>query len=171
MGLFSIRRIPKGTLVSYFNGFKVPEGYVMDSYIQKLNGKENFENMKIEDPLFMEYVNRKSYLIALDPDHDLDIPPEIANDSEKYRATLGHKVNHWFQPNSYFSWAVHPLYGRSVLIRKAFEKNISNFRIRSLVSLREIKAGEEITVDYDYDLDDRFTPQWYKNLHKHFYNM
>ena len=114
MGLFSIRRIPKGTLVSYFNGFKVPEGYVMDSYIQKLNGKENFENMKIEDPLFMEYVNRKSYLIALDPDHDLDIPPEIANDSEKYRATLGHKVNHWFQPNSYFSWAVHPLYGRSV---------------------------------------------------------
>ena len=89
MGLFSIRRIPKGTLVSYFNGFKVPEGYVMDTYIQKLNGKENFENMKIEDPLFMEYVNRKSYLIALDPDHDLDIPPEIANDSEKYRATLG----------------------------------------------------------------------------------
>ena len=57
------------------------------------------------------------------------------------------------------------------LKRKAFEKNISNFRIRSLVSLREIKAGEEITVDYDYDLDDRFTPQWYKNLHKHFYNM
>lgn len=57
------------------------------------------------------------------------------------------------------------------LKRKAFEKNISNFRIRSLVSLREIKAGEEITVDYDYDLDDRFTPQWYKNLHKHFYKM
>ena len=57
------------------------------------------------------------------------------------------------------------------LNREAFEKNISNFRIRSLVSLREIKAGEEITVDYDYDLDDRFTPQWYKNLHKHFYKM
>ena len=57
------------------------------------------------------------------------------------------------------------------LKRKVFEKNISNFRIRSLVSLREIKAGEEITVDYDYDLDDRFTPQWYKNLHKHFYKM
>ena len=57
------------------------------------------------------------------------------------------------------------------LKRKAFEKNISNFRIRSLVSLREIKAGEEITVDYDYDLDDRFTPQWYKNLHKHFYKI
>ena len=57
------------------------------------------------------------------------------------------------------------------LKREAFEKNISNFRIRSLVSLREIKAGEEITVDYDYDLDDRFTPQWYKNLHKHFYKM
>ena len=57
------------------------------------------------------------------------------------------------------------------LKREAFEKNTFNFRIRSLVSLREIKAGEEITVDYDYDLDDRFTPQWYKNLHKHFYKM
>ena len=108
MGLFSLRRIPKDSLVSYFNGYKVPEGFVMDSYIKKMNGRKNFENMKDEDPMFLEYIERKSYLIALDLDHDLDIPPEIASDSDKYRATLGHKANHWFQPNSYFSWAVHP---------------------------------------------------------------
>ena len=104
--------IQKGTLVSYFNGFRVPVDFVKDLWIQKANGIENFEKLSEVDPLFGEYIERKSYLIALDPEHDLDIPPDLANKVDRYRATLGHKVNHWFKPNTYFSWAVHPLFGR-----------------------------------------------------------
>ena len=86
--------IQKGTLVSYFNGFRVPVDFVKDLWIQKANGIENFEKLSEDDPLFGEYIERKSYLIALDPEHDLDIPPDLANNVDRYRATLGHKVNH-----------------------------------------------------------------------------
>ena len=41
-------------------------------------------------------------------------------------------------------------------------------RVRSLVALRNIKEGEEITVDYDYNPDDKFTPNWYKKLYSKF---
>ena len=68
--------------------------------------------MNNDDQDFEEYLERKSYLIALDTEYDLDIPPWIANNSDSYVATLGHKINHWFKPNCYFGWAVHPLYGR-----------------------------------------------------------
>ena len=40
------------------------------------------------------------------------------------------------------------------------------FRIRSLVTLRDVKEGEELTVDYDYELNDKFTPKWYKELYQ-----
>ena len=111
-GLFSKRKLLKGQLVSYFNGFKVPVEYVESSWIEKMNGAENFENLSENDPLFDEYLERKSYVIGLDMDHDLDLPPEIANNTERYCATLGHKVNHAVRPNCYFGWAFHPLYGR-----------------------------------------------------------
>ena len=104
--------LQKGLVAAYFNGFKVPVEFVKNLWIQKLGGKENLENLSDDDPKFLEYLERKSYLIGLDLDHDLDIPPEIANNTDIYRATLGHKVNHSPRPNSYFGWAYHPLYGR-----------------------------------------------------------
>ena len=38
-------------------------------------------------------------------------------------------------------------------------------RVRSVVSLRRLQAGEEITVDYGYSLEERSTPAWYTRLH------
>ena len=35
------------------------------------------------------------------------------------------------------------------------------------MALRDIKVGEEITVDYDYDPDDKFTPNWFKKMHQY----
>ena len=111
-GLFAKKGLKKGSVVSYFNGYRVPVDFVKNSWIEKMEGEENFEKLREDDPKFKAYVERKSYIIALDPSHDLDIEPDIANNLEKYRATLGHKVNHWYKPNSYFAWAVHPLFGR-----------------------------------------------------------
>ena len=99
-------------MLAYFNGFKVPVEFVKSLWIEKVGGEHVLENMDDDDPMFLEYLERKSYLIGLDLDHDLDIPPEIANNTEVYRATLGHKVNHSPRPNSYFGWAYHPLFGR-----------------------------------------------------------
>ena len=43
-------------------------------------------------------------------------------------------------------------------------------RVRSLVALRDIKVGEEVTVDYDYDPDDKFTPKWFKKMYKYLHS-
>ena len=102
-GLFARKILEKGRVVSYYNGFKIPSDSIKEAYLRKMNN---------DDQDFEEYLERKSYLIALDTEYDLDIPPWIANNSDSYVATLGHKINHWFKPNCYFGWAVHPLYGR-----------------------------------------------------------
>ena len=80
--------------------------------IESMGGEEKFEKMSEDDKKFQAYLERKSYIIALDKSHDIDIEPDIAMHLDKYRATLGHKVNHWYRPNSYFAWAFHPLFGR-----------------------------------------------------------
>ena len=102
----------KNTLVSYFSGFKVKENYVENLWIEKVGGRENFLKLKPDDPLFNEFIERKSYLIALDKEHDLDLPTELAVSREKFLATSAHKANHWFSPNCYFGWALHPIHGR-----------------------------------------------------------
>ena len=85
--------------------------------------------VKIED--------RKS---AYRMDNDWANPTEILNIPSKYRdlnlfnATLGHLVNHQTPPNCWFGMIDHPRFGK----------------IRSLVLLRDMKAGEELFADYGY---------------------
>lgn len=122
-----------------------------NSWVAGVGGEITAMSLSAEDPRLLEYIERKSYLIALDPETDLDIPPAVA-DMAVYRATLAHKTNHWFIPNCYFGWAVHPVHGK----------------IRSLNTIRYIKQGEELTVDYDYAFDGIYTPDWYKKLYKKF---
>lgn len=54
---------------------------------------------------------------------------------EFYRATNGHKVNHSNNPNAIYYLLDHPRFGL----------------LPSVVSVKPIKAGEEILVDYNYD--------------------
>ena len=73
-------------------------------------------------------------------DNDWATPTQILNIPAKYRdlnsynATLGHLVNHQTPPNVYFGMIDHPRFGK----------------VRSLVLLRDMKAGEELFVDYGY---------------------
>lgn len=142
-GLFARLDTPKNTLLAYYSGFKIPVNSLEDIWVGEVGGEDIAESLDSEDSKVKELIERKSYLIALDPEHDIDMPPEIGLDSSKYVATLGHKTNHWFSPNCYFGWAVHPRHGR----------------IRSVVSLRAISAGEELTVDYDYPPLEKYTPK------------
>ena len=80
---------------------------------------------------------------------DNNIPKEFWNIS-KYRATLGHKINHSFvKKNTKFGYNYHPRFGVC----------------RTVVATKNIKKHEELWVDYGYDLDDE-APQWYLDTYK-----
>ena len=64
-----------------------------------------------------------------------------------FRASLAHKCNHSFEPNSEFVLSFHPRFGK----------------VPSVKTLKSVKIGEEITVSYDYALDD--APPWYQELY------
>merc|ERR1719186_90839 len=72
-----------------------------------------------------------------------DIPAKY-HSSHNYSSTLGHKANHSFVPNCDFTTALHPCYGR----------------VPALRTTRKIKAGEELLVHYNMDMED--APDWYK---------
>ena len=152
-GLFSVVAAPPRTLLAFFSGYKVPVDWLEKVWVESLGGEEVAHSLQPGDARLEEFIQRKSYLIALDKEHDLDMPPDLGRNISLYQATLGHKVNHWFAPNCYFGWAVHPRFGR----------------IRSIVSLRAVRAGEELTVDYGYAPGHWATPGWYNKLYKHYY--
>ena len=75
----------------------------------------------------------------------IDIPPEYIS-TKVYKATCAHKCNHSFTPNAKFALFDHPRFGA----------------VPSILTIKEIKAGDEITVSYDYAMDD--APPWYQEL-------
>jgi len=143
-GLFARKALPKERLVSYFHGFKITRDTLKENW---LSSKGN--SILCETERKAEYLQRNSYIIALNEIHDLDMPPDVGADCNRYNATLGHKANHEFFPNCFFGWAIHPRFGS----------------VRGLFTLREIEKGEELTVDYGYDYNGEDTPNWYKELY------
>jgi len=84
------------------------------------------------------------YRMILDETSDLDMPDSVGENLEVYRATLGHKACHSFRPNAETDVFYHPRFGL----------------IRCIATLTQIKRGEEILIDYNYNLST--APSWYK---------
>ena len=78
------------------------------------------------------------------------IPEQYWNITE-FRSTLGHKVNHSFQPNKI-----------KAMFKHAFNPTFGN--IGSVVATTNIKKGEEVLVNYHY-LPGRWVPEWYSSLY------
>lgn len=103
--------------------------------------------------------HRNMYSLSLgledEDNYCLDLPPELGNDVNKYNATLGHKLNHRFEPNvEFLLFSVHPVLGT----------------VMSLSALEDIPAGTELTVNYGYDLkEDPDQPEWFKEQWIDFY--
>ena len=75
--------------------------------------------------------------------------PEPYWDISKYRATLGHKVNHSFKfDKAAFGRAYHPRFGN----------------IRTVYATADITKGEEILVNYGYPKGGP-VPEWYAMLY------
>jgi len=131
-GVFTRVPLFKGAVALIFNGYKVP---LAESNI-------DWEK-ETEETLY----DRLAYNIHMPQEEDffLDFPPSQA-DLTVYCASLGHKVNHSFVPNAEFSTIYHPRWGR----------------VRSVVTLRDVAVGEELLVDYGYDLIR--CPSWFRQL-------
>ncbi len=120
-GLFAKENIPAGRLLAFFNGcIALP----------------NEDHLDQSD---------WDYAIGYRGESMLNIPRECRS-TNVYRATLGHKICHSFQPNAIYSYAYHPRFAKI---------------LRSAVSIKDINAGEEITCDYKYSLHK--APKWYIN--------
>jgi len=85
------------------------------------------------------------YRISCNKEIDLDIGKKEESLSN-YRATLAHKCCHSFKPNSHFAQFWHPMYGL----------------VMSIVATRDLVAGEEIFVSYNYALEK--APEWYQAI-------
>lgn len=145
-GLFAVRDVIAGEVLSFYSGYMLS----CDSSLRALDRRD----LSDEE----EHV-RNMYNIALDlEDGDnlcIDLPPALGNDVNSYNATLGHKVNHSFEPNAEFVlYSAHPVLGT----------------IMSLAAIQDIPAHHEISVNYGYNYTtDPDQPKWFITQWKLFY--
>ena len=132
-GLFAARDIEAKTVVAFYNGVRVP-------------GAEVNEELDWDDCSYRIFVN-----VDHDQDDDqdglerMDIPEKFRS-IKNYCATVGHKCNHSFRPNCFFSQFNHPRFGL----------------IPCIITSVRVSAGEELLTYYKYLLSD--CPEWYSNL-------
>ena len=82
--------------------------------------------------------------MSLDSLINLDIPKSFES-KDIYKASLGHKINHHFQPNVNITPIFHPRFGD----------------ILGIISIKPITKNEELFLNYEYDLRNEWTPKWY----------
>ena len=141
-GLFTRRAVMSGEVLAFYSGLIIN----CDSSLRPLDRRETTDSEEHE---------RNAYNIALDLGGDednlcIDIPPELGSDATKYNATLAHKVNHSFEPNSEFVlFSAHPALGT----------------IMAITALEDLEAGAEVTVNYGYNYTaEPDQPEWFKRL-------
>ena len=140
-GLFARRSFLPGELVSYFGGLHTTTEEMFWSNMTEAEETEAgsyYYNLGVNCP---DWWGVSEELV-------LDIPPSHRSITQ-YRSTLGHKTNHAFrsQANCEFSVVRHPVQGA----------------IPCLLAIKPISRGQELTVDYLYDMDS--AEQWYRDLY------
>jgi [histone H3]-lysine4 N-methyltransferase len=124
-GLFAKKSIPKGNLISLYAGVLVPH-YAVD-------GRRWYFN---------------SNTIEADGYFSIDVPFPDSSLSN-YTASLGHKANHSFEPNSIYTSWFHPKFGEIMCIE----------------AIKNIKKGREVLVNYGYPKNS-IGPKWYQEAKK-----
>ncbi|XP_023348173.1 uncharacterized protein LOC111716891 [Eurytemora carolleeae] len=77
-GIFARTNLPSDRLIGYFHGIKIPKDTLYDSWIASDEIKLLSESERSD-----QFIRRKSYIIALNYEHDIDMPPDIGEDSTK----------------------------------------------------------------------------------------
>ena len=81
--------------------------------------------------------------------YTINVPPHNSN-GLTYNGSLGHKVNHSFEPNSFYTLFDSPRYGL----------------VQAVKTLRDVTKGEELFANYDYKIDSLGQPKWYRDLYR-----
>jgi len=122
-GLYARRLIQAGDIVAFYNGVRLP---------YKPGEKEDWDT--------------SGYKIFVNADYKsgerIDLPGDLIY-TENYRATLGHKMNHSFEPNCTEWFVEHPRHGL----------------VPCAVARVEVEEGEELFLHYGYDPLN--CPSWY----------
>ena len=128
-GVFAITDIPQDTFVCFYHGIYLEEG-------------QNSPQENCEYQIFLDWD-------AAPASPSLDILPN-AWSYKDYKASLGHKVNHSWQPNCQYAKLYHPVFGHTAM---------------GIRTIRQVYRGEELSTNYRYDVDD--CPEWYQKLCNH----
>jgi len=132
-GVFAKKKIHKGDIIAYYSGllWNVAE-----------------QPLFTQNQTYEEMLEVHKMLMGFNETHMFHIP-KIYWELPKFRATLGHKVNHSFKSSKgKFAFCYNPRYGH----------------IRSIVATSDINKGEEVLVDYEYPVGS-LVPTWYSNLY------
>jgi histone-lysine N-methyltransferase SETD7 len=147
-GLFLKRAVIAGEVVAFYSGFIIH----CESSLRALDRRELSNDAEHE---------RNMYNLALDlPGEEenlcIDIPTDMGNNVSMYNATLGHKVNHSFEPNSEFIlFSAHPIFGT----------------VMALAAMEDMLPGQELTVNYGYNFTaEPEQPPWFVEQWKAFYS-
>ena len=137
-GLFAKRIFSPGDLISYYSGHKTYLGNIIDpnsmTDVDIVEAASYLYSLGHHAPAWWNYPR----------DLLLDVGVKYRS-TGSYRTTLAHKANHKFGgKNSHWDVVIHPVVGG----------------IACLVASKEIDEGDEIYVDYNYDIDD-LVPTWY----------
>ncbi len=90
-GLFALRELPEGRVVSFYNGVCVRPG-------------ESYSTDNLDYQIYVDWTDT-------DRSAFMDVPRACA-DVSSYRASLAHKANHSFRPNCCYVAVDHPRFGR-----------------------------------------------------------
>ena len=142
-GLFALRTIKEHELVSFYNGLRIP----VAQFSQHI--KDCLAQTNGSDGLAKEQTCHKNALNAETENVIVDIPP-FWNDLKRYNATLAHYANHQFEPKTNVQLGIidHPRFGK----------------IHCLVASKTIRKGQEIFLDYSFDVNDVISQRlfpWY----------
>lgn len=136
-GLFLKRRVAQGSLVAYYSGQERLRQEVVASAMSLREREEALAYVFGLGRASPQEWNLREDLV-------LDVPQEHR---EQYMVTSGHKANHKFEENNgVLVTAFHPLLGK----------------VGAVLVIKDLEAGDEVTLDYGYDLDS--CPKWYKEL-------
>ena len=125
-GVFASRDIPANTVVCFYHGIYLGMG-------------QGSPQECCDYQIYLDWYSA--------PDSPaLDIPPSAQAYSD-YKASLGHKVNHSWQPNCMYTKYEHPVFGHTALAVK---------------TIRSVSKGEELTAHYKYDY--KACPDWYNSV-------
>jgi histone-lysine N-methyltransferase SETD7 len=132
-GLFAKEDIDEDILVAYYNGVRIKPG------------EEGVE----EDTGYSIYIDWGQTRSERIKSEHMDIPSKYQS-SANYTSTMGHKVNHSFDPNCQFVVAVHPCFGR----------------IPAVKTIKPVHRGDELLVHYFMDMEETY--EWYREAWSRF---